>query len=74
MSIAPYDVGMRRFMIVVCIAVLFSVMLGYTIAIVYVMNMEVVAVQQPPYPEASQVVSDATAELPLGPDRPGWAF
>ena len=64
---------MRRFLIVVCFAVVFSVALGYTIALVYVMNMDVVAVQQPPYPEAS-ALRDATAELPLGPDRPGWVF
>jgi hypothetical protein len=72
--ITIYDSAVRRFLIVVSVAVLVSVVLGYTIALVYVMNMDVVAVQQPPYPETSQVVKDATAELPLGSDYPGWAF
>jgi hypothetical protein len=74
MAIVIYDVSMRRFVIVVLVAVLFSVMLGYTIALVYVMNLDVEAVQQPPYPETSSVLAATTAELPLGSDRPGWAF
>lgn len=71
--IAIYDLAVRRFLIVVLLTVLFSVILGYTIALVYVMNMDVVAVQQPPYPDFP-ALRDATAELPLGPDSPGWVF
>ena len=53
----------RRFLKVVGAAVLFSVVLGYCIALYYVTGMKVEAVEQPPFPDPTQVERPATAEL-----------
>lgn len=59
-------------MVIVALALLFSVMLGVTIAAVYVATLDVQAVPQPPFHEPTQVELDATAGLltpGVGPPR-----
>lgn len=53
----------RRFLKVVGAAMLFSVVLGYCIALVYVTGLNIEAVQQPPFPDPTQAERDATAQL-----------
>lgn len=61
--IAVYDLPVRRFLVVVTLAIMFSVVLGYCIALFYVTGLKVEAVPQPPYPDPTPVERDATAEL-----------